>query len=188
MGTATTTYTIIKQGTASPTGFSYSTASVTVAIGNAGKSFKPDISWNNDKGKFNIHSIDTATNSITIDIQTGVISWTSSLASGTYKLTVTASNTMGTVTTTYTFVSKAPDKPSDFYYNPSKVVSHSPKAGESKSPFINWNLDQGTLEINNNRDSENISIDSNTGVIKWNAQLKPKVYTLEVVAKKTLVR
>lgn len=160
--------------------FQYTPDSVNALLIQEGKSKAPTIDWQG--GNAGTFSMSPTIKEVSIDSSTGVISWTSSLASGTHKLTVMASNTMGTVTNTYTLTNKTPDKPSYFYYNPSKVVSNSPKAGESKPTLINWNLNQSTFEITNNPNSQNISIDNKTGVIKWSANLKPQIYILEVVA------
>jgi len=81
-----------------------------------GKSVMPTIEWNNDIGKFTINS---TTASITIDQDSGVISWKSSLALGTYNLTVTAANNKGSATTNYTIVKQArtPTNPLAFNFD-----------------------------------------------------------------------
>ena len=182
LGIVTTTYTIIKQGTASPTDLSYSTNSITIQNGTTGTSVSPTVNWNNKVGEYKLSP--TLPN-ISIDQSTGIINWMTGLTTGTYDLTVTASNSLGVATTSFTLISKAPEKPSDFYYSPALVSSLNQRAGSSNPPEINWNFDVGTFEIENNPDF-NISIDENSGVIKWNIELKEGNYSLNIIAKNSL--
>lgn len=132
----------VSNPSAAPCGEIASSATKDFVLEIVGKSVKPAIEWNSDIGKFSINS---TTTSITIDQDSGIISWKSGLASGTYELTVTASNTYGTVTTTYSIEKQGTASPTEFSYSVSSTTVALGVAGSSVTPNINWNNHQGTF-------------------------------------------
>jgi hypothetical protein len=92
---------ITPPATSAPSGFVYAPSSFTGMSGTAGNSTIPAI--NLGLGGSVTYSLNSAAASgILINASTGVISWSATLASGTYSLAVKATNNSGSVTTTYT--------------------------------------------------------------------------------------
>ena len=84
-----------------PSSLSYSPSSFSGTVGVAGNSIAPTISLGS--GGVATYTFNTAAaTGISINASTGVISWSATLASGTYSLVVKATNTTGSTTATYT--------------------------------------------------------------------------------------
>ncbi len=81
-----------------PSSFVYSPASSIVNQGTAGSSLAPSI---NTGGAAITYSLTTAITGITISATSGVISWANTMSPGTYSITVKATNSVGSISTTY---------------------------------------------------------------------------------------
>ena len=81
-----------------PSGFSYSPASTSSKTGAGGSSNAPII---NTGGATVTYTLTNPPSGVTINASTGIISWASSLAIGTYTLSITATNSAGSATTTF---------------------------------------------------------------------------------------
>ncbi len=81
-----------------PSGYSYSPASTTISNGTAGSSLAPLI---NTGGGTITYSLTSPPAGVTINSSTGVISWASTVAAGTYTINAKATNSAGNATTTY---------------------------------------------------------------------------------------
>lgn len=87
----------VESNISSPTSFKYNDANIVLETSANGSSISPTIERNGNPGTFTI----SPQQGVSIDAD-GVISWTNALVTGTHKYTVTASNTMGTATTSFT--------------------------------------------------------------------------------------
>jgi len=161
-----------------PENLSYATAYVAVNSGAIGGSVTPTIRWNNDPGTF---SISPTTTGLSIDATTGVISWDSTLTNGKYNLTITATNSSGLTTTTYT-IRRGVLPPSDLTYDPDTITFEYNETASSVTPTLDWNGDQGTFILEEDTEGK-ITIDETTGIISWMSNLSPGTHTLTVTAK-----
>lgn len=94
-----------------PSGFSYSPAAASIVTGTAGTSKAPAI----NTGGANVTYIDsTLPVGVTINALTGVLSWGTTVAIGTYTITVTAKNSVGKITTTYVLTVTASVTPVEY--------------------------------------------------------------------------
>ncbi len=77
---------------------------------------------------------------ISIHATTGIISWSNSVATGNYTLNVTATNSVGSTSTSYGLTVSASATvsiPSSFAYSPATGTSVSGTAGASSTPSLN---------------------------------------------------
>ncbi len=65
-------------------------------------------------------------------------------------------------------------------YSSTNVTATFFEEGNSSAPTINWNGNQGTISLANN--IEGLSVNSTTGVINWDKQLKPDDYSFDIIA------
>lgn len=86
-----------------PSNLAYSPSSFNGTVGTAGNSSTPTITLGSGGAATYTFNAAVATG-ISINASTGVISWSATLAAGTYSLVVKATNTTGSVTSTYTLV------------------------------------------------------------------------------------
>ena len=61
------------------------------------------------------------------------------------------------------------------------VLCRSLESGETKTPQISWNGEQGSFSLEGEQE-EKISIDPITGIISWEVNLLPKQYKLVVIS------
>ena len=73
--------------------------SLTASFFTAGSSAAPTVNWNGDQGQFGLQNV---VEGVSIDRNTGVISWTKDLALGVSEVTVLAFNNAGTASETVT--------------------------------------------------------------------------------------
>jgi hypothetical protein len=100
-GNIITTFTLeVSSFIKSPTGYLYNPSSTTTTFGKEGNSVIPVI--NDGLGTITYALTGTKPAGISIDQNTGVISWTSSVPAGTYNINCKAANLGGSITTTYT--------------------------------------------------------------------------------------
>lgn len=100
LGNTSTNYTLTVSNTptvVAPTSFAYTPSSSSTSQGTAGSSATPSI--NNGLGV--IAYSGNFISGVTINSTTGVISWNASVALGTYNFTITATNSAGSTTTSY---------------------------------------------------------------------------------------
>jgi hypothetical protein len=81
-----------------PSAFVYSPASSSVNQGTAGSSLAPSI---NTGGAAVTYSLTSTQSGITINLTSGVISWSNTMSPGNYTITAKATNSAGSATTTY---------------------------------------------------------------------------------------
>lgn len=185
MGSCSGTYSLIVKGNGqvtAPLGFSYSPSSSTIVSGTIGASVAPQI--NNGGGTINYALNGTIPAGISIHATTGIISWSNSVATGNYTLNVTATNSVGSTSTSYGLTVSASATvsiPSSFAYSPATGTSVSGTAGASSTPSINNGLGTITYALNGTIPT-GISINASTGVINWNNTLAVGNYVLTAKA------
>ncbi|OIR12084.1 putative Ig domain protein [mine drainage metagenome] len=185
VGSVTSTYTLIVNSNGivtAPTGFSYSPASATIVVNTAGSSATPTIT--NGGGTITYSLTGTIPTGVSISSTTGVISWTNTVAAGTYTLNVKATNSAGNITTTYTLTVNATatvTAPSGLAYNPASSSVTQGTAGNSATPTINNGLGTITYSLTGTIPT-GVSISSTTGVISWTNAVAIGTYTLNVTA------
>lgn len=163
-----------------PTNLIYVPTSSTVLLGTAGNSATPTIDNGGDAVVFTITNTNDA--GISIDSKTGVITWNSTVAVGTYTISVTATNSIGSTATTYVLnVNSSVTAPSSLVYTPASSTVVTGTSGNSVSPSINTGGTAVTYSLTGTVPS-GISINSSTGVISWNNTVAVGVYNLSVKA------
>ena len=176
-GSVTTIYSI-RKGLLKPSDLGYQPNTSTFEYNETGNSVSPTIDWNGEEGAYTVSPVITG---ISIN-NSGVIRWESNLFPGTYPLTITASNTIGVATTTYTVVKNS--SLNSLKFTPDESIQENPLAGNSVTPTINWNTSTGTFELNS--PTAEITIDPNSGQINWTASLGIGTYVVTVTAKNTI--
>ena len=162
-----------------PSNFTYTPNTTTVNVGTAGKSVAPKIS---NGGGTIIYSITSSSTSITIDSVKGIISWSNAVSAGSYIITVTAANSVGIITTTYTLIVSLPvTQPSNFSYTPSVDTASLGIAGSSVVPTLN-NGNASSINFSITNPPVGITIDAATGIISWTVSVAVGTYNLSVVA------
>lgn len=155
----------------------YNPGSSTVNVGTAGNSVTPVVTG----GGGYIFSVSPATPGISIDSVNGVIKWTAVTAAGTYNLTVTVTNIIGSITTTYTLTIVTPAaKPSNLIYTPANDTTSLGIAGQSVVPAINNGGATVTFALTT--PPTGVSINATTGVISWTNAVAIGTYSLSVTA------
>lgn len=175
-------YTVtIKINPKTPANFSYSPSTVAIQFGITGVSVVPTIDWNGESGTFAIVSTGLPAG-ITIDASTGVLTCDGTVPIGTYGITVSATNSTGSVTTTYAFNVK-PGIPTNLVYTPSGATVIYGTGASSNIPTVNWNGEVGTFAITSTGLPAGITINATTGKITWTGTLLAGIYNINVVAK-----
>jgi hypothetical protein len=159
-----------------PEQLSYS-VSKTLANQGGGNSVSPSVNWHNNSGKF---SLQPQIQGVSIDSNTGIISWDSTVPNGKYMFTVTASSTTGSVSTTYS-LRKGVLSPTDLNYSPDAITIEYNQTGASVIPTVEWNGDQGSFSFENKVDDA-LRIDPRTGEIQWNDKLVVGDHTVKIKA------
>lgn len=165
-----------------PTNFIYSVANSTINKGTIGNSVIPTI--NNGGGSIKYTFSGIAVSGLSINTSTGVISWTSALAIGTYNISILASNSVGSITAIYTLVvnnNGAVTAPASFLYSPASSTIVVGTVGSSAIPTISDGGAAVSYDLIGNIPA-GISIDNKTGVISWNATVAVGNYTLSAKA------
>jgi len=163
-----------------PTNLIYVPTSSTVLLGTAGNSATPTIDNGGDAVVFSITNTTDA--GISINSKTGVITWGAAVAVGTYNISVTATNSIGSTATTYVLnVNSSVTAPSSLVYNPASSTVVTGISGNSVSPSINTGGAAVTYSLTGTVPS-GISINSSTGVISWTNAVAVGVYNLSVKA------
>ena len=163
-----------------PANLIYSPAFSTITNGTAGNSVAPTI--DNGGGTISYGIISTIIDGITIDKNTGVISWTNSVPMGNYDIIVAASNDAGVLAVTYKLiVANAIVAPSGFSYSPLNSTVIKGTAGSSGIPSINNGGAAVTFTLTGNI-AAGISINSTTGEIIWRNAVAAGTYILTVNA------
>jgi gliding motility-associated-like protein len=162
-----------------PSNLIYSTATATMDYGSAGTSVVPTVS-----GGAIIYSINAdAPAGISINTGTGVISYGNTLVPGIYPLTVTATNSLGSTTASYTVTVNA-TAPTNFVYATASSTTNFGTAGASVVPSINTGGQTVTYGLTGTV-SGGVSIDAGTGVISYSQTVAVGNYTLNVSAANT---
>ena len=168
---------------AAPTNLVYSPSSSTVVSGTAGSSATPTINAGTG-GTPAFSLMGMIPSGITISSSTGVISWSKTVAVGTYSFSVNAANTSGSITATYslTVTSTATvTAPTSFTYSPATTTVTQGTAGSSAAPSINSGL--GTIAYSlTGTIPTGVSINSASGVISWSNAVAAGTYSLTVSA------
>lgn len=168
--------------TAAPSNFSYAVASTSILKGDVGSSVAPDI--NNGGGKLTFTLNGTAVSGISVNSSTGVITWSSALAVGTYQIVILATNSMGSCSGTYSLIVNGNGQvtaPTAFSYSPASSTIVAGTAGTSVAPQIT----NGGASINYaliGSIPSGISINATTGVISWSNLVAVGTYALNVSA------
>jgi hypothetical protein len=171
-------YTVnVSSSATAPSSLNYATNSLTITQGQMGSSVAPTISGTTPI-TYNISAGNNA--NISINATTGVITTSSGLASGTYILTVTATNSVGSTTTPYTITVNAVPIPSNLVYSPSSYTVNQGIAGSSATPTITDG--PVTYTMTSSPSTGAISINSSTGVLSSTTALAVGTYTISVTA------
>jgi hypothetical protein len=163
----------------SPSNLVYTPNSISINEGEVGTSATPTI----DGITPTFELVSSPSSEISIDVNTGVISSTTTLAIGNYSLNVKATNSSGneTFSTAFTIaVAKVPEPPTNLAYSPNSIEFTEGAVGTSAMPTISG-ATPITFELVSSPSSE-ISIDANTGVISSTATLAVGNYSLNVKA------
>lgn len=164
-----------------PSGFSYSPAQTIVTSGSSGSSATPNI---NSGGAPITYSMSNAANGVTINSQTGVISWVNFSGTQSDTISVIATNSQGSVTTLYILNLNGSQgtvvPPTSLSYSPSQITISSGVSGSSAIPTVNNGGGSTTYSISGA--PAGISINTSTGVISWAGNLAIGTYTLTAVA------
>ena len=170
--------------TAVPTNLVYLPTGSSILKGIAGNSVAPTI--DNGGGTITYNITSTAVDGIAIDNKTGVVSWTNAVSSGTYNITVTATNSIGSTATTYTLtINTSVTAPSNLSYSPSSSTVVKATAGNSATPAINNGGSETTFSLTGTV-SSGVTINSSTGVISWSNTVAVGNYALTVTATNTV--
>ncbi len=163
-----------------PTNLIYVPTSSTILYGAAGNSVTPTI---DNGGESVVYSIsDSTLTGISINSNTGVISWSNTVAVGIYSISVTALNSVGSTATTYILnVNSAITAPSSLLYSPASSTVVAGTAGNSATPSINTGGSIITYSLTGTIPS-GISINSSTGVISWSNAVAVGSYNLAIKA------
>lgn len=165
-----------------PTALSYFPSSVTVTQGNSSISSIPNVS-----GTMPITysmTVNPSSSEISIDGNTGEIISTSSLTTGTYNITVTATNNAGTTVfdNVYSIIVDGPViAPSSLIYIPNSMSISEGITMSSSVPAISGTLPI-SYTINVSPSSQGISINTETGVITVYGTTPVGTYSVEVTA------
>ena len=163
-----------------PSGFAYDPAYINVLKGIAGNSTAPSITTGG--GNISYSFPNSVPDGITINNNTGVISWNNQVTAGTFAIPVRASNSSGNIITTFTLeVSSFIKAPAGYLYNPSSTTTTFGKAGNSVIPVINDGLGTITYALTGTKPA-GISIDQNTGVISWTSSVAAGTYNINCKA------
>lgn len=163
-----------------PDGFAYTKTIFTFSENQSGQTEIPTINWNGEEGNFRL--IEQQYEEFTLDTNSGVLRWSTGLASGTYNLVILASNSAGSVSTTLRLVvEKEVKAPSGLFYTPNTYTTPHDQAGESSTPVVEWNGDLGTFSLENSTDAF-FGIDAVSGRVTWNKDLKAGTHTLTIIA------
>jgi hypothetical protein len=165
-----------------PSNLVYSTDSISVISGTAGSSVAPSL--DNNGGTVTYTITNTANQGISINSKTGVISWISTVAIGTYNLIITATNSSGIANAGYILVVTAPQvaAPTNLVYSPSSSTVVSGTAGSSATPTINAGTGGTPSYSLTGTIPSGITISSSTGVISWAKTVAVGNYSLSVTA------
>jgi gliding motility-associated-like protein len=173
-GTATSTgsFTFIS----APTSLSYATAAP-ANYGTAGTSGAPILATPNVL-TYTISPAPPA--GITIDANTGIISYDNTIVPGSYPFTVTATNNLGSISTAYTLTVNA-TAPAALVYSTNSSTAIRGTAGISVAPTVNNGGATVTYSLTGTVPG-NITINATTGVISYDNALTVGNYSLTVTA------
>ena len=150
-----------------PTELKYQNNSIGIVAGTTGSSGLPSLSHGSTSINYSLSSSPAAPGEINIDPSSGVITTTSSLAIGTYTISVTATNAVGTVVFNNAFtidVTSTAEAPNNLLYATNNLSLLQTESGNSEAPSI-----KGTSPISYSMTSSPInnaiSINSSSGII-----------------------
>lgn len=173
----------VDQKVSVPANLVYTPSTTTVIQGTAGASVSPTI--NLGTGSLTYAIISSVIEGISIESGTGIISWTSTVAPGSYDIFVTATNSAGMAATTYKLIVNSavvvPVAPSGFTYSPGSTTILKGTAGSSGIPSINTGGTTVTYSISSAIPT-GVTINSSTGEISWSSAVLAGTYTLVVKA------
>lgn len=167
-----------------PANLVYSLTSTAVLKGLTGNSVVPTI--DNGGGTITYTITSTAVAGVSINSSTGVISWSATVAVGTYDIAVTASNSIGSTATTYRLVVYiALTAPSNLTYAPASSNIVKGTIGNSATPTLNIGGSTITFSLTGTIPA-GVSINSSTGVISWSSTVAVGTYNITVTATNNL--
>ena len=168
-----------------PKNLVYLPDSASEVSGIAGSSVMPSL--DNISADINFTIVNTANQGISINSTTGVISWISTVATGTYNLIVTASNSYGKVSTNFVLKITVPplQAPSNLLYSPASANVVFGNAGNSVTPALNTGTGGNAVYSLTGTVPNGISINATSGVISWSKTVSPGTYALSVIATNT---
>ena len=167
-----------------PQNLLYTPSVSTIIAGTAGNSVTPSI--NNGGGTIGYSISGTGVTGISINSKTGVISWSTVLATGTYNITVTAANSVGSTATTYTLnVNSGLTAPLNLTYAPSGTTIVFGTSGSSATPSINTGGSTISYSLTGTIPA-GVSINNSTGVISWSSAVAVGTYPLTITASNSL--
>jgi len=165
-----------------PSNFSYASASATIVQGSTGNSVAPII--NNGGGKISYTLNENGISGISINTNTGVITWGTALSAGTYLIDVLASNSAGSITATYSLTVNSNGTitaPSSLVYSPASITVITGNAGSSAIPSVITGGGTLIYSFTGNIPS-GITINTNNGLISWTNSVIAGTYSLNVTA------
>lgn len=166
---------------AKPSEFAYSPTSDTVAYKQAGKSNAPTVNNGGGSVTYALSENQVLPSGITINPETGVITYDNTVKVGNYNVVVKACNAQGCDSTVYHLVVKA-FIPSNYAYEPNTKTTDYRVAGTTNTPAGNNGGGEVTFEIQGDLHN-GFTIDSLTGAITYDTILPVGEYPLTVIVK-----
>lgn len=124
-------FTACDEDVVGPSGFTYSTTSFAIDFWTSGQTGSPTINWNGSTGMFGLAE---SYDGVSIDANTGIVSWNKGLPLGVNSISVIATNANGNVSKTIEL---------DHTFSGVFIGSYNYDPGVTPSPGTNYTLDFG---------------------------------------------
>ncbi len=162
-----------------PKDLAYSKDSSIRNFGIADSSVAPTI---NNGGATVTYTISGNPSGVTINSTTGKILWTNAVVTGIYPLTITATNSAGSTTKSYTLTIKA-IVPSAFSYSKDTAIRNFGTSDTSVTPTIKNGGAPVSYSITSSPVPAGVSVNDKTGKILWTNEVPVGIYSFRVIAR-----